>query len=386
MNEENPYIKDPDGFGGEAHRLTIKRGGGMLIAFGFPFFAIGIFIAIGVSSGLLHTQGGQSASPLFAVLFGMLFALPGLCLMLGRAATVLDKDQEKIITWWGLLVPFKSKEQPLEGLDTVTLTKEVRRSDKSTYTVYPVRLSGGEKPMLLKEPRQYEPARRLAEQAAKFLDLPLEDSTSGEMIRREAGTLDESLRDRILRTGETVEMPERPANARSAYQTEGDTLVIDIPPLGFQARHILILFAGLLFPAMVCIMFLGPMLSGGKPPPLFFLAFIGVFFIGLPLLLTWGMAFRDARKRARVRISSALLEVRQQGLLLSKTIRIPTSELEELTLTRTGRAGLQSPFAPNPELRARSDRAVVDFGRGLQKQELEWLYDIVRYMVVTEAG
>jgi hypothetical protein len=65
-----------------------------------------------------------------------------------------------------LLVPFKSTAYDLDSFDYITITREVRRSKNSTYTVFPVRLVDCTmklKPINLGEPRDYEEARRMGE-------------------------------------------------------------------------------------------------------------------------------------------------------------------------------------------------------------------------------
>jgi len=381
MSDQDPFTSDA-GFGGGSDRLSIKSGGGCLMLFGLPFLAAGLF----VMTIPFWTQPSGNAPPLFfAIPFGLVFATVGAAIMFGRAGVTIDRPEGKLKTWWGLLVPFKSTEYPLEDLKVVTITKEVRRSKNSTYTVYPVRLSGPDKPVKIEEPRNYDAARKRAEEVAKFLNLGLEDSSSGSMVRREAGTLDESVRDRLLRTGASVDLPERPEHCKTQYRTAGDALVIDVPPMGFGAKQVLMLIVGLIFPGFVCVGFLGPMLSGGSGPPLPFMIFIGVFFIALPLLLVWGQAIGSAVARSTVTVSSEALEVRRKGLLFGKTTRIAMAELEELEIG--GGAGARSSafFGAGSIIKARSDRGSVEFGAGLSKQELEWLCDVIRYMAVTDA-
>jgi len=382
MSDQAPFAGDA-GFGGGSDRLSIKSGGGCLMLFGLPFFVAGLFV---MTSPFWTQQSGKPPPVFFAIPFGLVFATVGAAIMFGRAGITIDRREGKLKTWWGLLVPFRSTQYPLEDLEVVTITREIRRSDKSTYTVYPVRLSGPDKPIKIEEPRDYNAARKRAEEIAKFLNLGVEDSSSGSMVKREAGTLDESVRDRLLRTGEAVDLPERPENCKTQYRTAGDALVIDVPPLGFGVKQIIMLVVGLIFPGFVSVAFLAPMLSGGSGPPLPFMIFIGVFFIALPLLLVWGHALGSAVARSTVTVSSDALEVRRKGLLFGKTIRITMAELEELEIGG-GRRGARSSafFGAGSIIKARSDRGSVEFGAGLAKQELEWLCDVIRYMAVTDA-
>jgi uncharacterized membrane protein len=205
------------------------------------------------------------------------------------------------------------------------------------------------------------------------------------MVRREAGTLDESLRDRLLRTGQKVELPEKPEGCRARFHVAGDQLVIDLPPAGFGVAQIGMMVVGLVFPALVCLVFLGPM-SAGTPPPLFFTVFIGLFFVLLPLAGFWGPAIMSATARDRITVSSDALQVERRGMLFTKTTRIPMDEMEELEVAKGAGSGRSLTWGSGPAILARSDRASVGFGGGLSEKEVRWLYDVIRYMAVTKAG
>ena len=91
----------------------------------------------------------------------------------------------------------------------VTITREIRRSDKSTYTVFPVRLTGDDAgEVKLCEPRTYSASRGLAEELARFLELPLADSSSGTEVVRGHDQLDESLQEHLRESGALPELPE----------------------------------------------------------------------------------------------------------------------------------------------------------------------------------
>ena len=137
-----------------------KRGGGILALFGLPFLIAGLLIMSVPISGV-EVEGNM---PEWALIpFGGVFALVGLGLVFGRTATILNRSERKLITWWGLLIPFSSKERKLYDFEKVTLTKEVRQSDKSTYTVYPIRLDGRGKPGTIGETKDYNESRKVAE-------------------------------------------------------------------------------------------------------------------------------------------------------------------------------------------------------------------------------
>ena len=114
-----------------------------------------------------------------------------------------------------MLVPMKQKVVPLDSFNQVTITQEVRRSDKSTYTVYPVRISHDDGQFHVVEPRDYKTSREEAEEIAKFLDIPVSDSSAGgEAKVRQANELDQSIRDQARNRGESIEVPPVPEGCR----------------------------------------------------------------------------------------------------------------------------------------------------------------------------
>ncbi len=395
------YRGDPD-------RYVVKKGGGCLMLFGLPFFAAGVAVIVLGVLGKMTSESGEPP-PLFVIIpFGLLFAAAGAGLMFGRAGIVIDKRSGTVTKWWGLLVPFKSKSFPIEKVKAVTITSEVRRSKNSTYTVYPVRLTGPAKPLDVEEPRDSDRARGRAEELAKFLDLGVEDSSSGKTVVREAGTLDESLRDRYRREGRPRERPAEPAGCRIMSGASGSEATFDIPPKGFGVVEIIGMVIGAVF-AFVPLLFFGGMLFGesgpkgldaGKEWP--FLIFIGLFMLvwmGIPfamILTTIG----KAKARERLSVSPRELRLDRKGIFRTKTTIIPADELEELEIGMpgSGRSGsisvgsgggrmrmanhpLASIFGLKGVVKARSDRVTLTFGAGLGPEELKWLRDVVLFIV-----
>ena len=372
-------------------QFVCRSGGGCLMLFGLPFLLAGLFV---MSIPFLPGSMRQGNPPqwFFAIPFGAIFATVGAALVFGRAGTIVDRRMGTVTTWWGLLVPFRRKERPLSDFDSVVVSREVRRSKNSTYTVYPVRMAGpGEGEVKIEEGRDLNKARAMGEEVAKFLGVKLVDRSMGTTVVREADELDESLRERKERKGEQVAVPDTPAERRAQQSVVGDTLAFDIPPRGFTPILLVPLAIGLVIPTVVYFAFLRHVLGDEKMPlpvKLLFTAFIGGFFIALPLLVTWGGALSSARRRARVEVSPTELRVTQSGLLPGRAKLILTAELEELEIVGESVAKGQASSTPKflggarHVIVARSDRATLTFGAGLSREELEWMRAII-WNVVT---
>lgn len=374
---------DPD-------RMVFRSGGGCIAFFGLPFLIVGVAVMTSPLWGpMKDSKTGEAVPLLLVVPFGAVFATVGAALVLGRAGKTFDRRSGTVTTWWGLLVPFKTTTRPLAEFASVSISKEIRRSKNSTYTVYPVRLASEKgKDVNIEEPRDMGKARQAAEEVAKFLDLRLVDSSMGQAVVREADELDESLRERAQRTGERPDMPEPPPDCRSTHSVVGDTLVFDLPPSGFRVGHYVMMGVGLIFPLFAIGGFLALVFAQKGPPgPMMWVMglFIGVFFVAVPLLVTWGAAFSSAKARTKIEVSPRLLQVSVTGLVRTKTTAIPTDELEELELIRPGKSdarNLQAAFGGASEvILARSDQASVSFGVGLSKNELEWMKAVIQSVV-----
>ncbi len=362
MNEFK--VKDPDVWQNKTH-------GGCLFLFGLPFLAVGIAMLIGLG------ESSGDAPEYVRYIFGGVFAIAGLFVMFARKKITIDRRTMMVTTKTTIFIPIKKKEYPLGKFERVTLSKEVRRSDKSTYTVYPVRLSGGEgaagvDDFLIEEPQNDNNARKLAEEMSAFLGLELVDSSSGSPITRGPDTLDENLRQKAWRTGDKNELPDMPAEAmRSVIRPGVDGTVIEIPPVGYRAISFLALIPALIFSGFVYFMFFRKFLDSssgkvGQKPDLVFLVFI-ICFMALPLLITLIGIFLRARKRSRVTFSSTFLRVDEIGLIKTTTTEIPAVEIEELT--------------QNIAITARSDAKTVSFGKGLNNDELKYIHALVKQAI-----
>ncbi len=397
---------------GDPNRYTVTRGGGCFVLFGLPFSIAGI---VSMTSPLWTTpkwEGGGDTPWFVPVLFGMPFLLVGAGFIFGRAGIAIDKRSGTVTKWWGAIVRFSSKSFPTDEVKAVTISREVRTSHSSkggssSYTVYPVRLAGAAKPVNVEEPRDYEKARRRAEELAKFLDVGVEDSSTGKRIVREAGTLDESLRERYRREGRPPERPAEPAGCRIVSGASGSEATFDLPPKGFAAVEIIGMVIAAAF-ALVPFIFLGPMLFGSSDSEGFDIEkmwplaiFLGVFmllWLGFPLVMIVG-TIKRATARVRLTVYPLGLSLERKSFLGTKTLRIPADELEELEIGDTaarslasmsvgkgsarqpGMQGLLSLFGPKQVVTARSDRITLTFGAGLRPEELEGLRDVVLFIV-----
>ena len=383
--------------------LEMRSGGGALMIFGLPFLAAGIFV-IGASLGLWMKKGAPPV--FFALPFGGVFAAIGAAFVLGRRGVLVNVRDRNVVTWWGLLVPFRSTACALNQYDHVGLTREIRRSKNSTYTVYPVRLTGDEaKRISFGEPRNYKEARAGAEQLAKFVQLDLVDSSSGQAIRRGPNDLDESLREHAQRTRETIEMPDPPVSVRTKYDIAGTRITLELPPEGLGAQHVLLPMAVLGGVIMAIVVLAGGPLKRffDAPPPAKYIAW-GAALLTPLLLVGAALVTILSALRGHVRLVASRdgIQLCRCGVLFTSTTFIPSDELEELILPGTSAAAAQEEAiadADMPEamksvvtalarsrrgkkgIQARSDKVTVEFGKKLPEEELRWVHAVIMKMM-----
>lgn len=365
--------------GTDTNLLQYQEGNGGCVALaGLPFLVCGIFGAIPAVFGGL-TSGGNAAGlgTRFLVLcFSLIFGAFGSVLTLGQMGLVFDRNQRTLTRWFGLRGRPLWRQTHDTGLfHEVSISEEVQTSQSSegtdahshSRTVYPVRLQG-ERTFDVTRATDVAEARRLGEELAKFLNLGLVDARGGETTRRESGTLDEPLRDR-LRSLDAVTRTPRPDDARSTVRQDGARVVrIEIPPPQVHLEKELVVAGLITLAASYVVLSISPSLTGGpeKPTPALAGWVILAIFLGLPRALD---AFRILSRFSRLTVVEAspeVLRVVSHGLLRTRAREMPVGELEVLRLQES---------AGTPSLVATSDRHNLQFGVGLSRAELAYLRD-----------
>lgn len=344
----------------------VNKGGGCLMLFGLPFFLSGIFT---IFIPVVMDNKANSGEMIPVIIFGSIFSLVGFGIMFGRAGLVLDRRLNSVRSWWGILFPFSKQEYRLDEVQQVTLTKEVRRSKNSSYTVYPVRIigeAGGEDFKInVKESRQYQESRRLGEELAKFVTRSLVDSSSGKTVVREHDKLDESVREKVRRLGKVTEIPPVPKETKLHCQIEGKEIEILIPPPGWHFIMWLPLAIGAIISGIFAINMRGFM----NDAPIFFqvMAFL---FLSFPLLGISFVLLKHASTQHLLEVTPKIFRATKSSPFGKKEEELSTDKIEELEIV-TG----QNFFGGN--ILARSDEKTVSFGTGLSSEELKWLYAVV---------
>jgi hypothetical protein len=181
--------------------------------------------------------------PLAALIVGGVFSLVGAAFVGAFKRVKIDRQQGFAETAAGAFIAFKRTRIPLAGITHVSLSKQqrTRRSKNRTYTyfVYPVKLVGNEE-LECSDSQQYEYARGEAEAIARHLRLPVEDSSNGDVQRREHDELDASLAQRRRKAGESTALPVLPPDTGLHVREENGVTRINLPPAANKWPRIVI--------------------------------------------------------------------------------------------------------------------------------------------------
>lgn len=320
--------------------LTFQSGGGCMMLFGLPFLSMGL---VAVTAGVLGVMAGETAA-VVEIVVGVVFCLVGGGFVFGRAVSTFDPASGQWRTWVGALGIGKARQGSLEDLSEVVVTREVRRSKNSSYTVFPVKVYGKANLRLdIEAPREFEKARAVAERISKGLRLPLADHTGPQRQVTQPENLDDNLK-RKLRDGRIrlEDIPE-PAPKKSVYTVDGTTVRFVIPAGGWP-EIVGGIAAMLLVPGMVWFGFLQDVVtdegfSGSWNTAV--VAIVAALFVVLPVLGGLGVIMHALTARHIVEVSPEGIRLERQFWLLATTKTMPADEIEDVTVRMldTGGAG-----------------------------------------------
>jgi len=366
--------------------------------------------------GIIPVQGDPPPW-YFLVPFGFVFAAVGAGLVFGRNGTTLNLTTRQIIQWRGLLIPFKRKIHSLDIFNKVHLCKQSGDSDSSdTYTIY-LECSHTGNRLKINSTTDYQAAKQSAEELSRFLNFNLEDAASGSKIIRKPEELNESLRQRMRKSGEVFQpLPRKPFEMLCNIQQTAEGYIIEIPWTNVKKAGLANLIINLIVAGFVIYFFLWPSLSLPMPDMIryIFVGFILLFFILGPIISSLLKLRKKKTVRTTVTVTSAFIRIEDSGSRKKSAAEIPAEELEELVLPterytaekpnysgkkedisigETGMPrlanGRQLPkfvhklmkSVPHPGIALRSRNQLLSFGEGLPFDELVYIHALIRKFI-----
>ncbi len=335
-------------------RLLVRhRSGGCIRVLGIFFLGGGLALqAVGLLDGI---SWGALAGGLAMGLFGAF-------LLFARSSTAFDRHIDQIEHGFTVGVTTVFHRQSLVGFDRVMITEKVDVShdedgDASYSTTFKVELWGSGNSLTVASTGLWETSVPVAEAMSRFLRLPLHDRAAKRV--RQPDELDLSLREQ-RRRGSFGSSSGKPSGENRSTIVADDTrrLAVSIPRPDGRPMLAVLVFVLVLWTLPV-----------GLLSRSFFIAFLPAAVV----LASWlKVAFGFS---SEIEATPELLRVQSRGLVMRRTVEIPTDELENLALRQFEWGGPRSTLAHMLDgfLIARSDRSAVRFGHGLATAELAWL-------------
>lgn len=164
---------------------------------GLPLFALGVFfLFVAATVDSANPAGLDTWNSVGFFIAASIFTLIGLSFVTAFSRIVIDKNLNTVKLQRGIIVPFKSTLIQLSDVIALELSRESRSGGyqdglkNSSITVYPVRLVMKESNAIVHQPRNIVKARALAEELAKFTNMPMHDKSHDTLEVRKASELD----------------------------------------------------------------------------------------------------------------------------------------------------------------------------------------------------
>lgn len=191
---------------GTSSALTVV--GGVLALPGIIAWLVGVW-------SVLFSHDPMLIADFFKLFFaGGLFVLLGFALASYRVSKSINKNGTQIKDYSSVLGFKSSKMLPISKISRLELSQEWRSSSSdsgSSYLVYPIKIVTQVATHDLNDAVEFAASRRQAEALAKFLNVSLQDSSSGQGFERKPSELDDKIIDSIT---ERIEAPILPADSR----------------------------------------------------------------------------------------------------------------------------------------------------------------------------
>ena len=219
-----------------------------------------------------------------------------------------------------------------------------------------------------------EDAIEAAERLSQFLHFDVHDKSDGGLIVREAGTMDEILKDRMRRLQCRVELPKPPDELKSSIRYMDGSVVVNLPTQYYSNGPLTLLILMVTVVYTLRLEEVWPKwaedlarLSGGFLMSRAIFTFTGIL---LTIILS-GLYFVLTMKRVSVWINARSVTFKIKRLALTHVTEILYDELEDLHVTSDGR------------IYARSDKTSFAFGTTLTRAESEYICAMIKSSVAT---
>jgi hypothetical protein len=335
-------------------------------------------VAIGGAVLLWHTAPAASGIEWLLALAAL--AGFGTYLCLARSGFRIDLRSGTIAPWWRVGPLGRDEPKRIDGFSEVVVRREVVRTSRSSAVRFPVRLVGDHAELRLFTFTEPAFARRFGEAIARVLWKPLRTDVGGEVVVRAPEHLDQSAGERLAASGRLPGRPSRPPNSRIVADEHDGISSIRIPPLG-AARSGLWLMA-----LAVPVALAAPALALGfasSAPSGFGAGFVIV--AALPLLVGGASCLVRGRAKTRIVLADDRIRIERCVLGIPRVTELDADTIEDVVVTEPGSGSLRGLVATGA-VTLISDRGFYVVGRGLCRDDLHYLADLVKHALYRTAG
>ncbi len=297
----------------------------------------------------------------------------GAVALLLRSGLVVDRGLVLARRWWGLGVPMLYGRPRRAPFEQVMITGERRAVFFFFWNVCEVSLTlTGEPSQVIETDCSHDRAWLLGEELARLLDVPLADYAGGREALYVPAELNASLRQRVARGRVELTLPEEPRRARSEQQIDEEVLHVRVPAGGVWLRRLYAFVLAVVAPTAVLFATgrLTGLVEGGH-------AVLLPAIYAVTLAMGIGSLPRAPWRGWQVEASGEELAVTARGLWRSRTVRMPVADVLHLDVMNA--RAVEPLWYPSWFARTRYAVCVTGreehawFGRGLRREELEWL-------------
>jgi hypothetical protein len=407
-------------------RLEIAEGGGCLCIFGFPFFAIGIFLIL-ASARILPMENVNNQPEWTWIILGLMavpFTAVGGNLLFGRRKIIIDTTSRQIYRQFSVLVPLKNEVSYLHDYERVIV--RLQTGDSDSVDSYPVFLKA--KPttgdLRLFYSNDYGDSRVKAEFLARFLQLPLEDASTDHAKIYVADSASAAFSERLQGQDEEYKSVPAPLEMRSRISESAGIFEITIPQKGFK----LTMFLPLLFSFLIWLFLrdkLFPFFRVTHTPQTVgavIFTFISIMFVVIPLLAFIRSLIAATKGYSRLTVNAGQLKLHESTGLGQRTRIIALADIVDIDYNTVQGAYMSSwaqvsgkmarqdyryaveakkygsmprlltflvKFAKSKGIIIKTKKGLFPFGYGLEDKEVLYLYfrikDALRKQVNTGA-
>ena len=358
-------------------RMEITQTQRLQIIAGWIFALLGPAL-ITTGTYFLYTRNFQSEFiPL--IIMGTLITFTGILCINVRSRIVIDRGSRKVEKHSGFRRTAIQDAWDFDQIREIRVKRYTSRGSEGGGGGTPwfgitLERKQGQPEMLMRFDKPV-PARRMAEEIARFMDKPLRNSLNHADSVRQPHQLDWPLSRLLHERGETIPFPERPRNSVVEVNRQGSTLFLKIPAPGFMRGGIL--WAFLIEPLIIGPLFFAAGFVGAASNPAFLKFLFAVAAIPLAALTLWSL-YRGS-ERIELTLDPHHMQLRFSSLFRQTTLDLPAHRIEELTwfdwppsalgLVRTGGLAIHT------------DDQIVTFGSWLSRDNQQFLYNAICHVL-----